>query len=87
MRFFRPSFFQGFDRAEATDFQKLNFTRQQGGDNTFRISPTDNAVKFIFWKSVNALALSRTCGGTLTLTLFSTVQSIGLKEKQGVLFF
>ncbi|OQX23331.1 MAG: hypothetical protein BWK80_26600 [Desulfobacteraceae bacterium IS3] len=31
-----------------TDFQKLNFTRQQGGDNTFRISPTDNAVKFIF---------------------------------------
>jgi hypothetical protein len=34
------------------DFQKLNFTRKQGGDHTFRISPTDDAVKFDFWKSI-----------------------------------
>ena len=37
------------------DFQKLNFTRKQGGDHTFRILPTDDAVKFNFWKSIKKI--------------------------------
>ena len=34
------------------DFQKLNFRRPEGGDNTHSISPIDNALKFNFWKSI-----------------------------------
>jgi hypothetical protein len=41
-----------YDSEISIDFQKLNFTRKQGGDHTFRISPTDDAVKFDFWKSI-----------------------------------
>jgi hypothetical protein len=35
----------------AIDFQIINFTRPEGGDNTSSISPTDNAVKLFMWKS------------------------------------
>jgi hypothetical protein len=43
------------------DFQIINFTRPEGGDNTSSISSTDNAVKLFYmeiyiWKSI-ALAL------------------------------
>ena len=31
------------------DFQIINFTRPEGGDNTSSISPTDNAVKLFIW--------------------------------------
>jgi len=42
------------------DFQKINVTRlcpepaagKQGGDHTNAISPTDDAVRLFFWKSV-----------------------------------
>jgi hypothetical protein len=34
------------------DFQIINFTRPEGGDNTDSISPTDNAVKLFMWKSI-----------------------------------
>jgi hypothetical protein len=34
------------------DFQIINFTRPEGGDNTSSISPTDNAVKLLMWKSI-----------------------------------
>jgi 16S rRNA (cytosine1402-N4)-methyltransferase len=34
------------------DFQIINFTRPEGGDNTSSISPTDNAVKLFMWKSI-----------------------------------
>ena len=34
------------------DFQIINFTRPEGGDNTSSISPTDNAVKLFIWKSI-----------------------------------
>jgi hypothetical protein len=36
----------------AIDFQIINFTRPEGGDNTGSISPTDNAVKLFKWKSI-----------------------------------
>ena len=36
----------------AIDFQIINFTRPEGGDNTSSISPTDNAVKLFMWKSI-----------------------------------
>ena len=35
------------------DFQIINFTRPEGGDNTSSISPTDNAVKLFMWKSID----------------------------------
>ena len=34
------------------DFQIINFTRPEGGDNTSSISPTDDAVKLFMWKSI-----------------------------------
>jgi prepilin-type N-terminal cleavage/methylation domain-containing protein len=34
------------------DFQIINFTRPEGGDNTGSISPTDNTVKLFMWKSI-----------------------------------
>jgi hypothetical protein len=37
----------------AIDFQIINFTRPEGGDNTGSISPTDNAVKLFMWKSIS----------------------------------
>ena len=43
---------QKFDKKVLIDFQKINFTRQQGRDNTCSISLTDNAVKLFFWKSI-----------------------------------
>jgi hypothetical protein len=38
--------------AKYIDFQIINFTRPEGGDNTSSISPTDNAVKLLMWKSI-----------------------------------
>jgi hypothetical protein len=38
------------------DFQIINFTRPEGGDNTGSISPTDNAVKLFMWKSISFIA-------------------------------
>ena len=38
--------------SDAIDFQIINFTRPEGGDNTSSISPTDNAVKLFMWKSI-----------------------------------
>jgi hypothetical protein len=35
------------------DFQIINFTRPEGGDNTSSISPTDNTVKLFMWKSID----------------------------------
>jgi hypothetical protein len=40
------------------DFQIINFTRPEGGDNTGSISPTDNAVKLFMWKSIVTEILS-----------------------------
>ena len=39
-------------RFSCIDFQIINFTRPEGGDNTNSISPTDNAVKLFIWKSI-----------------------------------
>jgi len=38
-------------------FQKMFLARLEGGDHTFRISPTDNAAKDIFWKAIVLLNL------------------------------
>ena len=43
------------ESANAIDFQIINFTRPEGGDNTSSISPTDNAVKLFMWKSIGIL--------------------------------
>ena len=40
------------------DFQIINFTRPEGGDNTSSISPTDNAVQLLIWKSIGNLTNS-----------------------------
>jgi IS1 family transposase len=40
------------EKTTTIDFQKRNFTRRQGGDNTKRLSPTDNTVRLFFWKSI-----------------------------------
>ncbi len=41
------------DHRSGIDFQKINCTRKQGGDCTGRASPTDDAVKLFFWKSIS----------------------------------
>ncbi len=41
-----------------TDFQIINFTRPERGDNTHSISPTDNAVNLFMWKSVTDCTVS-----------------------------
>ena len=45
------------ESANAIDFQIINFTRPEGGDNTSSISPTDNAVKLFMWKSIASIML------------------------------
>ena len=50
----------------AIDFQIINFTRPEGGDNTSSISPTDNAVKLLMWKSIK-----------IANTLWPNMQGIG----------
>jgi hypothetical protein len=41
-----------WSRLTIIDFQIINFTRPEGGDNTSSISPTDNAVQLFMWKSI-----------------------------------
>ena len=43
------------------DFQIINFTRPEGGDNTVSISPTDNAVKLFMWKSIAPDFVCKSC--------------------------
>jgi len=42
------------------NFQIINFTRPEGGDNTNSISPTDNLVKLFMWKSITQTLKSQT---------------------------
>ncbi len=48
---------QGFQTPEGNDiaFQKMFLARLEGGDYTFRISPTDNTAKNIFWKAIETI--------------------------------
>jgi hypothetical protein len=43
------------------DFQIMNFTRIEGGDNTSSISPTDDTVKLFIWKSIVSHCEVRGC--------------------------
>ena len=45
-------YFSNVEIGKIIDFQIINFTRPEGGDNTSSISPTDNAVKLFIWKSI-----------------------------------
>jgi putative selenate reductase len=65
------------------DFQIINFTRPEGGDNTGSISPTDNAVKLFMWKSIKGGLMSDKLN---CLSLEKLLNWIKREEQTGKIF-
>ena len=76
-------YFSNVEIGKIIDFQIINFTRPEGGDNTSSISPTDNAVKLFIWKSIYKKASefrskgkTHLCGWTLSLKLLILIRTM-----------